>query len=275
MADLREQLYGTADCVMFMPAWGLVRVYDYKHGVGIAVSPVRNGQLSYYGCGALHSLCRDNPEVGNLYHNVELIVVQPRNFDAGMPVKRWRTDMEELMAWFHDELLPAYDRTFDDDAPLVPGDHCRFCNARSFCPALHQIAEELMAQGPEPKTLTDAELAEWLQKVKNLRFLIKGIEDEAYHRATKGNTIPGFKLVPKKSNRKWKSGAEKVLLAKLGEQALEKELLSPAQVEKLRGGKELVQQLAYREETGLTLVSEDDARSGVKPRTAQEAFANV
>ena len=132
-----------------------------------------------------------------------------------------------------------------------------------------------MAQGPEPKTLTDAELAEWLQKVKNLRFLIKGIEDEAYHRATKGNTIPGFKLVPKKSNRKWKSGAEKVLLAKLGEQALEKELLSPAQVEKLRGGKELVQQLAYREETGLTLVSEDDARSGVKPRTAQEAFANV
>lgn len=270
LSEIREEAFGTSDIVMMMPAWKLLRVYDYKHGVGIPVNVVRNGQLMYYGVGAVHSLGRQ----GNPYEALELVVVQPRNTNSMGPVRRWRTDYEDLTAWMEDELLPAIDRTREHDAPLEPGDHCRFCPAKTFCPALHELAEEALHMEGEVKPLSDEDLGRWMERKKALQHFLKALDDEAYSRLSNGHKVPGIKLVPKKANRTWMEGAEKTLKAKLGSVVYKQELKSPAQIEKLDGGKELAKELAYKPEGGLTLASEDDNRPGVKPQKAADVFSD-
>lgn len=268
LGDVREGMFGTSDIVMLMPKWKLVRVYDYKHGVGIAVEANRNGQLMYYALGALHHLGEQSSD----YQTVELVIVQPRNDHYMGPVRRWRLGYDELLEWADTELLPAVDRTREEDAPLQYGDHCRFCPAKAFCPALIELANEAYEMGDDIKPLTDAELSDWMRKRAALRHFLRGLDDEAYHRLTKGNEIPGYKLVPKRSARTWVDGAEEELKNKLGDTVFEKKLLTPAKVEKMKGGAELARKLAVKPETGLTLTEVSDNRPEVKARPAADVF---
>jgi len=272
LSDIREDMYGTSDIVMLMPKWGMVRVYDYKHGVGIGVDVVRNGQLMYYAVGALHHLGRQ----GASFETVELVIVQPRNDHYMGPVRRWRTSYDDLAEWLETELIPAVDRTKDPDAPLVEGDHCRFCPARSFCPRLLELAREALKMGDTVKPLTDTELAEWLEKRQALRHFLNAIDDEGYTRLTKGHQVPGYKLVPKRGNRIWKDGAEAELRKALGDKAFSKPALkSPAQVEKLKGGSDITASFAYKPETGLTMVPATDTRPEVKAQQAADVFKDL
>jgi len=270
LSDIREQMFGTSDIVMLLPKWGMIRVYDYKHGVGIPVDVHRNGQLMYYAIGALHQLGRESSP----YEAIELVVVQPRNEHRMGPVRRWRTDYDDLIAWMEDDLLPAVDRTRDPDAPLEPGDHCRFCAAKTFCPALHKLAEEAM-DVDSVKPLSDEELAEWMRKRAGLRHFLKALDDETYHRLANGNTVPGHKLVPKRTARTWSDGAQEAIKATLGRQGFRIEPLSPAQVEKLPGGSELVQKYATKAEGGLTLASDTDGRPSVAVKRAADYFDGI
>ena len=67
---------------------------------------------------------------------------------------------------------------------------------------------------------------------------------------------------------------ESALDAKYGEKAYEPAALkSPAQIEKLPGGKALIAKLAYKPDTGITLAPEDDNREpavGLMARAAAE-----
>lgn len=270
LRDIRDEMFGTSDIVMLMPKWGLIRVYDYKHGVGIPVDVVRNGQLMYYAVGALHDL----KWVHSNMDAVELIVVQPRNDHYLGPVRRWRTTFDDLMDWMDNELLPAVDRTREPDAPLHYGDHCRFCPAKTFCPALHELAQEALNMGDKVKPLSDEQLGEWLQKRDALRHFLKGLDDEAYHRLTHGNKVPGYKLVPKQSKRVWTDGAEKEIKAQFGKQGFNIAPKTPAQLEKMKGGEELVKRLAYKPETGLTLAPASDNRPEVQSKKAADVFAD-
>ena len=267
LSDIRAEVFGTSDIVMLLPAWNMIRVYDYKHGVGIPVDVVRNGQLMYYALGALHHLGRQDKG----FDGVELVVVQPRNHHHMGPVRRWRTTYDDLAQWMEQRLLPAVDRTRDPDAPLVPGDHCRFCPAKTFCPAMHELAEEALSVDTV-KPLSDEQLAEWLEKRAALRHFIRALDDEGYSRLTRGNTIPGYKLVPKRTSRVWNEGAEKALKSKLGNHAFTTSLKTPAQVEKLDGGREIVKEHAYKPEGGLTMVGENDGRPQVKAQNAADVF---
>jgi hypothetical protein len=224
----------------------------------------------YYALGALHHMGRQ----GQTYEAVELVVVQPRNEHRLGPVRRWRTSVDELTEWMEQELLPAIDRTREPDAPLNPGDHCRFCPAKTFCPALHELAKEAL-EVDNVKPLTDSELAEWMERKAALRHFIKAIDDETHHRLTQGNQVPGWKLVPKKANRTWVEGAEAKLRQALGDAVFTKPTLkSPAQVEKIKGGAELAKSLAFKPDSGLTAVKADDSRPGVRAQQAGDVFAN-
>lgn len=268
LSDIRDEAFGTSDIVMLMPRWKLIRVYDYKHGAGVPVDVVRNGQLLYYAVGAVHSLGSE----ANIYESAELVIVQPRNFHSMGPVRRWRADFDDLTAWMENELLPAIDRTREHNAPLEPGDHCRFCPAKTFCPALHDLAEEALYMEGEVKPLSDEDLGRWMERKQALQHFIRALDDEAYHRLNNGHKVPGIKLVPKKANRTWTEGAEQKLKAKLGDAVYSQKLKSPAQVEKLDGGKELAKELAYKPDGGLTLASEGDGRPEVKPQKAADVF---
>jgi len=272
LSEIREGMFGTSDITMLLPQWSMVRVYDYKHGAGLPVEAYRNGQLMYYGVGALHQLRRE----GSRFENIEFIIVQPRNFHGMGPVRRWRTTVDELARWMDDTLLPAVDRTRDPDAPLVPGDHCRFCPAKMICPALQDLTQEFIDMAEQsPKPLSDDELAEWLAKKPAVKHFLNALDDEAFNRMLQGNNLPGYKLVKKQSRREWLDGAKEALNAKLGDEAFETKLKSPAQIEKMSGLGELVRQYSHSPDTGRTLAPESDSRPSLTPVSPQDAFANV
>jgi hypothetical protein len=131
---VHRNCFGTADAVHYYKKDRLLRIYDYKHGVGKAVKPEGNRQLLYYGLGAFL-------EIEHPVDLVELVVVQPRAPRKGEVVHRWSLPSKDL--WdFAFELIIAAKRTEDPNAELRLGPWCWFCPAVSICPLKHKEREE-------------------------------------------------------------------------------------------------------------------------------------
>lgn len=268
MEDFHPDIRGTSDAVLVLRSWGQVKVFDFKYGVGIPVHAKENDQLLYYAAGVIYQLDLNDIE------EIELVIVAPRNVNMGHPVSRWQLRVETLGEWFEARLMPGIRRTEEPDAPLVAGEHCRFCPARTFCPALGNVVEEALTV-KDPTTLTDLELSEAYEKIVQLRIWINAIESEVYNRLSHGHSVPAAKLVPKRANRVFGPGAMEAAIAKYGDDAYETRLKSPAKLEKLPGGAAFVKQWAFAPDTGLTVAPAKDKRATVKARTAAEAFASI
>lgn len=205
---LHPDLFGTNDALVGEP-YGLLRIYDYKHGEGIAVEAEDNAQLKYYALGAAH---------GQDYEAVELVVVQPRARHKDGPIRRWRCTIEELETWGRDMLVPAAKATEAPDAPLVSGSHCRFCPARPFCPEIEK--EALAAAGqvfgslpadprtielPVPEELSYERVARVLLFAETFSGWIDAVKAFAKDEMKAGREIPGWKLVHGRASRYWKA----------------------------------------------------------------------
>lgn len=268
MPDFHRDIRGTADAVLVLTDWSMIKVYDFKYGVGIPVYAENNDQLQYYAAGVVNQLGMNSVE------DVELVIVAPRNVNMNHPVSRWSLSIDALGEWFESRLMPGIRRTEEPDAPLVAGEHCRFCPARTFCPALGNAVEEALTV-KDPTALTDLELSEAYEKIAQLRIWINAIESEVYNRLSHGHEVPAAKLVAKKANRIFGPGAEEAAREKYGDEAYESKLKSPAKLEKLPGGAAFVKSWAFAPDTGLTVAPVSDRRSTVKARTAEQAFAAV
>jgi hypothetical protein len=131
---VHRNCFGTADAVHYYRKERLLRIYDYKHGVGKAVKPEGNRQLLYYALGAFLEL--EHP-----VDLVELVVVQPRAPRKGEVIHRWALPSKDL--WdFAFELIIAAKRTEDPNAALQLGPWCWFCPAVSICPLKLEEREE-------------------------------------------------------------------------------------------------------------------------------------
>jgi hypothetical protein len=83
------------------------------------------------------------------------------------------------------ELEKILDAANKPDAPLNPGDHCRYCKAASICPAVHKEVETLSALTIHETGLTvsDEKMAELRGKCGVAKKMIASIEAEAFKRA--------------------------------------------------------------------------------------------
>lgn len=256
-------------------------VYDYKFGRGISVEVEENKQMMYYGLGA-------NQE-GD-YDEIELVVIQPRAIHRDGPVRRWTLSKTDLLD-FGSELKRKIAATESSDAGLVCGDHCQkyFCPALAICPAVRQrvsevavgVFEEPVRTLPAPEQLTPAALRKLLETTPLIDAYTKAVEAFALATLNNGGTIPGYKLVQKKSNRQWKD--EAVVEKKWPKIAvkMEKTIISPAQMEnalaeimKKKEAKAIVEDFCYKPDTGTTMTTEDDPREAVQPRVGA-VFSDV
>lgn len=261
LSSVYPGLFGTGDCVLYSPLENKVVVYDYKHGAGIPVEVTNNLQLQYYGLGALISS-------GFACEKVELVIIQPRcNHSSGV-VRRWEFSSVELLD-FAAQLAEDAEATEDENAMVVPGEHCRFCPAApAKCAAIREQAKEIARQEFEPVNMNAERLSEALNIIPQLEAWIKATREFAYAEAQHGRKPKGYKLVSKRALRKWVEN-ESDIHDKLKEIAPKKEfykktLLSPAQVEKLLGkDKGAIEDLWVKESSGYTLVKESDKRPEV------------
>lgn len=263
LSEVFPGMFGTNDAIIYQH-FGKLRVYDYKHGAGVAVEVEENKQLMYYALGAL--LLGD-------YDDIELVVVQPRAMHKDGPVRRWATTGKRIYQ-FAEELKEAAVLTTKNNAPLNPGDHCRWCPALSFCPAVRgKLEETAMADFAQPLAMPTPDVMTPDQIRKALNFAgaidewVRAVQAFAQEQAQRGLAIPGYKLVKKRANRQWidEKKVEEAFSIEYGDEVFNKKLKSPAQMEKLIGkkGKASVDVFTEIPETGSVLVPEDDPRPAV------------
>lgn len=270
--DPPVDMFGTADVAVYDELRGKhLHVLDYKHGQGIVVEAEGNPQLLYYALGVVLKL-KIKPR------KITMWIIQPRAPHKDGIVREWTIEWEELVQ-FKDDLMVAAYRTQEPDAPLVAGSWCRFCPASAICPAQFENAvtvvgdafmEDMEPELPEPSTLDDETLDRVLLAAPMIEDWFKACRDYTSKRFAQGNPVPGWKLVAKKSPRRWVDPeSAEAYLRELGIEEgdlFTKKLISPRQAEIAlrREGVELAANLITNESTGENLVVESDPRPAVE-----------
>jgi len=267
---LYPNLFGTNDAAVGDDAFGILKVFDYKHGAGVPVEVENNPQLMYYALGAAK---------GSGYDEVELVVVQPRAVHPGGPVRRWTISTEDLMTWGEEVLLPGAKATEALDAPLCVGEHCRFCQALAICPEQKNQTLAVAKQAfqkrslPAPDALTVPELRKILDVSDMIEAWLGACRAHVRALLDNGMTTPeesGYKLVAGRKTRSWldEAKAEEWLTAILDEEAyVPRKLVSPAQAEKVLKGAEAKKAIVEltQETRGTQMVPLSDKREALTP----------
>jgi hypothetical protein len=275
--------FGTGDATIFKPKKRRLVIVDLKYGRGVPVFAKDNPQLRLYAVG-----------LAQRYHNrgidwIECIIVQPRCSQIGDIVPGVRKpDLIEAvdLVEFRVEVERAAAATMAPDAPLNPGDWCRFCPAAPTCPALRErvlaVAEMEFGEPPKVDSLTLDKMAFVLREAGIVKDWLKRVEERAHQMARDGNPPTGFKLVASRATRKWKDEAATVTylgdILDLTEDQIyvEPKVRSPAQIERIIGVKrkgEIIG-LVVSKSSGTILVSQEDPRPPVKV-DAEEEFENA
>lgn len=204
LADFDAELFGHNDLSIYQPAVEVLHVVDYKHGAGVTVEAEDNPQIKFYGLGALLQLARP-------VQRVDMHIVQPRG--RGNAVKSF--SLEPIDLWeFGVTLQEGAEATRQPNAPLVPGDHCRFCKAAATCPKLYAdalavAAEDFAATGvpDEIPALSSEEIGKRLKQAEVVTGWVKALEAHAYREAMAGRMPAGRKFIESLGHRQWKDGA--------------------------------------------------------------------
>jgi hypothetical protein len=274
---VEDRVYGTSDVILIddVPGQPLrIVVVDLKWGKGHAVRAEGNSQGRIYGLGALTKLgVLDPPSSREI--ELEVHIVQPRigNFSSEALTKQEAYDYLKV-------LRSAVKATDDPRAPLVPGDHCTFCPRRGDCSALYEqglaAAKDFFPTGDvavrtEPPTvarMTDDQLLRVLNHQDTIESWLKQVAAEARDRALRGVQLPGWKVVERVGNRKWKdesTTAAKLVQLGCADPYVPREVVSPAEAaRRITGPKKAVEAmlapLVVRELLGYALAPETDRR---------------
>lgn len=244
---------GTSDVIIIKPKRREIVCIDLKGGAGVEVYADDNEQTTMYIGGAL--------EEHDLFHGpfewATSVIVQPRRdhiSEERITVGELRDRLQQLkivaeMVW----------RIDVDHGPLEdylnPGEkQCRWCRAKSVCPALlGEVTTQLGASAgrddfPDlslPKQAAaavvpdDSEaLAEAMRAAPLIEIWMNGVRAEVDRRLLGGQLVPGFYLGQgKQSNRAWSSehaATEALKKLRLGVEAVyTRKVISPTAAEKL------------------------------------------
>lgn len=253
--------FGTGDLVIITD--DLVEVQDLKFGKGIHVSAIDNSQMRLYGLGAYN-------ELAHLYDikRVRMTILQPRldNYSSE------EITAEELLGWAENHVVPRAKLAWDGEGYFVAGDHCTscFCRARFQCEARASAALEVAKQDfalKPPELLSPDQITDILGKADLAIDWLNDVKTYALKQAEAGHTVPGYKLVEGRSNRKYsdQDAVAERLLSEGVEEAIiyERSLLGITAMEKALGKKrfaELLEDLIVKPSGKPTLVPESDKR---------------
>ena len=244
-----KTIFGTADVIgCLSKTKGFVM--DFKFGDNYQVDAIENAQLMFYAAAALES--GHWSMQGRT--DVELVIIQPPY------IRRWMIDIGRLRE-FSADLKRAVKLAQEPDAPIVEGEHCRFCPAKAICPKKTGAAERAVlvaidSIGPE-------QIGHWMDVAQNLEDWASDVRKLTQQALEAGRPVPGWKLVNKRAHRTWADEkAALVALTALAPDVSFTEIVSPAQAEKALKAKKikLPEGLTSQVSSGLTIAEEADSR---------------
>jgi Protein of unknown function (DUF2800) len=272
LSALYPGMFGTNDCCLAEP-FGKLIVYDFKYGRGHAVNVEDNPQLRYYALGAYQD---------EDFFDIEIVIVQPRARHKDGQVRRWTTNAAELRDWAGKVLISAAKATEDPAAPLKAGDHCKFCPALPSCPEIHRHAMEVAKSDfstialPPADQLSKDDLIKVLQSEEILKTWLNSVARYAQQLLINGESLPGYKLVQRKTNRRWIDPDVVNKAMYLYKWAYEPaKILSVAQMEKAaKANKSIIDVTRWIEKPdgGLVIAPESDRRPAVEVKPAFEVI---
>lgn len=210
-----------------------VEVIDYKDGRGF-VRAEENPQLTSYGGGAPKAL------------EYRLSIVQPKT----NPVVRYEEVDRSVLEQRMQKLSDAATATDDPDAPLIPGEWCRFCKHADNCDAKENEALAQFAtivermkmidfdfMSVDPTTLDAVKLAEIADLREPVNAAFDRIDAEIQRRIEAGEQVPRYGMKPGRGSNNWNPEIdEEELVKKLKAKRLKiddiypRKLASPAQI---------------------------------------------
>lgn len=204
---------GFCDIAIYSAKARRLWVIDYKHGAGVTKSVVGNTQVKQYAAGFLYD---DNAPVDkNNVDTVTLVIIQPRAFHPDGDIREYNTSPLELADYLI-ELDEQIAICMEPNAPLVPGvEQCRFCDARSTCPAIEAKSLSVMREQfktvrdlrapalPDVKTLDPFRLGYIKQQMPLIYSWLNDVDKHIYELNMNGIHVPGTKLVEVDAKREW------------------------------------------------------------------------
>jgi hypothetical protein len=254
---------GTSDAIVVDTANRVLFVIDLKYGMGVKID-ADSEQLKMYALGALQQ-CDQLAE----FEQVCMVIHQPRLNHVS---EHW-LPVADLRA-FKQQAAEAAEAARQPDAPLVPGEkQCRFCKAKSTCPALRAEVTDIVSGSATldefvtpDMTTGDNYLSMAMSKVELVEHWCSAVRAEVARRLLAGQSVDGFKLVEgKRGNRKWNSDAEVEALFKSfrlrQDEMYDYSLISPTKAEKL------LKDTPKRWERAQALISRAEGKPSVAPAT--------
>jgi hypothetical protein len=215
-----QLLSGTADFLAIVDS--TLHVVDLKTGAGVMVDPAENDQLLAYAYMAMVASTVITPRV-------VLTIVQPT--DEGKPVKSWETTADVVLAW-GTKAEAAIQAALQGASELVPGEHCRWCKAKPVCPKLRGVLDTLPA-GLDVRELSPEMTADVLERADLVLQFIDAVRAHGHDLASRGITVPGWTLKPKRATRSWADEDAVLEIARRRKIKIwQDKLMSPAMAEK-------------------------------------------
>lgn len=282
-----DEGFGTTDVLVLNGT--TLHIIDFKFGRGY-VGAESNKQLTLYAAGAVDAL----EAIGEEVTEIVLHIVQPRVSKVPETFPMTRGDLSFAvgqLAIAAQKVIEA-DFNFLPDNPLWqakylnPGPvQCQWCPAAAACPALRTRAKSATPiEEFDPVdallALTHQQISENMKLVPLLEIFIKATETECQRRLSRGDRVPGYKMVVgREGNRKWES-EEKTKAAFANDPIIYKEpaLKSAPQLEKVLKKdprKALIAGLVVRSPARPTMTTADDPREPWTEGAGVDEFAVV
>lgn len=257
---IHAESWGSVDAWNFDQSTGTIYIWDFKYGYGI-VEVFENWQLINYAIGIIDLVADLDPNP-----LVSIRIAQPRPYHKDGPVREWRTTAFKLRE-YADKLEAAAIEALGSDPSITTGEHCKYCSARSACPAAHKAAmsavDYSMQAGIDrlsPEALSD-ELRVLRRAADAIKYRLTGLEAEAMSQIKNGDTIPGWALDSGIGKAKWSRPIEEIFVLgdMLGKDLRKKPAaITPAQAKSAGVDKVMVEAYSIREAAALKLVPSDD-----------------
>jgi hypothetical protein len=258
-----RDIWGTADCVMRDADDETLVILDLKTGYN-PVDPTDNYQLLCYASLALGHF-RIRPE------KIILAIYQTNGPAPGL--KTWETDLHTL-EMYAGEIRQAAKLALSPQGMHIyrPGlDQCKWCPAGGRCSARAQseAISDFFDQPAPSALMSDEQVADMLAKVDEVDAFISDLRKMAFQRAMDGHEYPGFKLVERRTQRRW-SDPDKVIAALKKAKVpktiyLEEKLMSFTKVLKDDKAAKVVGKFVVKPAGELQLVPDSDPRDPAEP----------
>lgn len=293
--------FGTSDAIIAKPAERHIKVIDLKYGRGVTVDAEENTQGQFYAVGAI-SMLELAYDIEDDW-TVEITIFQPRA-KGWIGPSTWLTTVGELRKFVLSARVAAdhalHQYAGKAEPKLRPSDKaCRWCKAKSVCPALAAEVRENVSSAPvtaedfDDLTVDTAEeiglldgddLAAKMAMTDLIEDWIKAVRAETERRLLAGEPVSGYKLVRGRAGaRAWGDAeeAEAILKkARVGDDKIyTKKIISPTQAEKLAKAGDLgprnwkkLEELVTRSEGGLSVAPASDKREAVTAHVTADDF---